>query len=248
MNNTIKHQINHRSIRKFKDIPLTELQLDAILDAASHTPTYTFLQAASIIGVTDKKTQKAIADICKQPYVAECGYLFIIVADLYRNVQIAEAQGIAPQGMGRTERFFPAFYDATLITMNMVTAAESLDLGSVILGSINNDMQAIIDLLHLPPYTFPCLGLAVGVPDQDPALKPRLPRSITFMENIYKPLDNPMDTLSDYDNTVHEYYDLRDTTKPVDTFTAQMAARLSVAATASPSLLEILQKQGFLPD
>ena len=58
MNDTIKHQINHRSIRKFKDIPLTELQLDAILDAASHTPTYTFLQAASIIGVTDKKTQK----------------------------------------------------------------------------------------------------------------------------------------------------------------------------------------------
>ena len=109
-------------------------------------------------------------------------------------------------------------------------------------------MQAIIDLLHLPPYTFPCLGLAVGVPDQDPALKPRLPRSITFMENIYTPLDNPMDTLSDYDNTVHEYYDLRDTTKPVDTFTAQMAARLSVAATASPSLLEILQKQGFLTD
>ena len=215
MNDTIKYQINHRSIRKFKDIPLTELQLDAILDAASHTPTYTFLQAASIIGVTDKKTQKAIADICKQPYVAECGYLFIIVADLYRNVQLA---------------------------------AESLDLGSVILGSINNDMQAIIDLLHLPPYTFPCLGLAVGVPDQDPALKPRLPRSITFMENIYKPLDNPMNTLSDYDNTVHEYYDLRDTTKPVDTFTAQMAARLSVAATASPSLLEILQKQGFLTD
>ena len=162
MNDTIKYQINHRSIRKFKDIPLTELQLDAILDAASHTPTYTFLQAASIIGVTDKKTQKAIADICKQPYVAECGYLFIIVADLYRNVQIAEVQGIAPQGMGRAERFFPAFYDATLMTMNMVTAAESLDLGSVILGSINNDMQAIID--SSPALHFPLLRACSGCP------------------------------------------------------------------------------------
>lgn len=248
MNDTIKHQVNHRSIRKFKDTPLTDAQLDAILSAASHTPTYTFLQSASIIGVTDKAQKQAIAAICKQPYVAECAYLFIIVADLYRDVQIAEAQGVTPAGMERAERFFPTFYDATLMTMNMVTAAESMDLGCVILGSINNDMQAMIDLLNLPPYTFPCLGLAVGVPDQEPALKPRLPRTVTFMENTYQPLAHPLEDLAEYDNVVHEYYDLRDTTKPVDTFTAQMADRIGTAATASPSMLEVLQKQGFLKE
>ncbi len=248
MNDTIKHQVNHRSIRKFKDTPLTDAQLDAILSAASHTPTYTFLQSASIIGVTDKAQKQAIAAICKQPYVAECAYLFIIVADLYRDVQIAEAQSVTPAGMERAERFFPTFYDATLMTMNMVTAAESMDLGCVILGSINNDMQAMIDLLNLPPYTFPCLGLAVGVPDQEPALKPRLPRTVTFMENTYQPLAHPLEDLAEYDNVVHEYYDLRDTTKPVDTFTAQMADRIGTAATASPSMLEVLQKQGFLKE
>lgn len=248
MNDTIKHQVNHRSIRKFKDTPLTDAQIDAILSAASHTPTYTFLQSASIIGVTDKAQKQAIAAICKQPYVAECAYLFIIVADLYRDVQIAEAQGVTPAGMERAERFFPTFYDATLMTMNMVTAAESMDLGCVILGSINNDMQAMIDLLNLPPYTFPCLGLAVGAPDQEPALKPRLPRTVTFMENTYQPLAHPLEDLAEYDNVVHEYYDLRDTTKPVDTFTAQMADRIGTAATASPSMLEVLQKQGFLKE
>ena len=248
MNDTIKHQVNHRSIRKFKDTPLTDAQLDAILSAASHTPTYTFLQSASIIGVTDKAQKQAIAAICKQPYVAECAYLFIIVADLYRDVQIAEAQGVTPAGMERAERFFPTFYDATLMTMNMVTAAESMDLGCVILGSINNDMQAMIDLLNLPPYTFPCLGLAVGAPDQEPALKPRLPRTVTFMENTYQPLAHPLEDLAEYDNVVHEYYDLRDTTKPVDTFTAQMADRIGTAATASPSMLEVLQKKGFLKE
>lgn len=246
MNETIKHQLNHRSIRKFKNIPLSTVQLDTILAAASQTPTYTFLQAASIIGITDKEQQKRIAAICKQPYVAECGYLFIIVADLYRDIQIAEAQGVTPTGMERTERFFPTFYDATLMTMNMLTAAESMGLGGVILGSINNDMQAIIDLLNLPPYTFPCLGLAVGVPDQEPALKPRLPHSITFMENTYTALEHPLEDLADYDASVHQYYDLRDTTKPVDTFTAQMAERLGTAPTTSPSMLEVLQNQGFL--
>ena len=78
MSTTLEHQLNHRSIRKFKNQPLTPEQLDAILAAASHTPTYTFLQAASIIGVTDKAKQQKLAEICKQPYVAEAAYLFVI--------------------------------------------------------------------------------------------------------------------------------------------------------------------------
>lgn len=248
MNETLQHQLNHRSIRKFKDTPLTADQLDAILDAASHTPTYTFLQAASIIHITDKDKQQALATICKQAYVAEAAALFVIVADMNRNVRIAEAQNVPADGMGRTERFFPTFYDATLMTMNMVTAAESMDLGCVILGSINNDMQAVIDLLELPAYTFPCLGLAIGVPDQEPALKPRLPRKFVVMENRYEPISEPLTALADYDNIVHQYYDLRDTKKPVDTFTAQMAARMAAVPNASPSLLETLQKQGFLKE
>lgn len=248
MNTTLEHQLNHRSIRKFKDQPLTPEQLDAILAAASHTPTYTFLQAASIIGVTDKAEQQKLAEICKQPYVAEAAYLFVIVADMNRNARIAAAQGVPAEGMGRAERFFPTFYDATLMTMNMVTAAESMGLGCVILGSINNDMQATIELLGLPEYTFPCLGLAVGIPDQEPALKPRLPRDVVFMENTYQPIADPLTTLADYDAIVHQYYDLRDTKKPVDTFTAQMAARMVAVPDASPSLLETLQRQGFLKE
>lgn len=248
MNETLQHQLNHRSIRKFKDTPLTDEQLDLILSAASQTPTYTFLQAASIIGVTDKAKQKRLAEICKQSYVAEAGYLFVIVCDMNRNARIAAAQNIPADGMGRAERFFPTFYDATLMTMNMVTAAESMGLGCVILGSINNDMQAVIDLLELPEYTFPCLGLAVGVPDQEPALKPRLPRKFIFMENSYQPIDDPLSALADYDSIVHQYYDLRDTEKPVDTFTAQMAARMAAVPDASPSLLDVLQRQGFLKE
>lgn len=248
MNETLQHQLNHRSIRKFRNTPLTDEQRDLILAAASRTPTYTFLQAATVIGITDKAKLQTLADICKQPYVAEAGYLFIVVADMNRNVRIAAAQGVPADGMGRAERFFPTFYDATLMTMNMVTAAESMGLGCVILGSIINDMQAVIELLDLPEYTFPCLGLAVGVPDQEPALKPRLPREFVFMENHYTPITDPLESLADYDAIVHQYYDLRDTKKPVDTFTAQMAARMADVPKASPSLLETLQHQGFLKE
>lgn len=68
----------------------------------------------------------------------------------------------------------------------METAAYSLGLGCVILGSLLNDVPALIDLLNLPEYTYPVLGLAIGKPDQDPALKPRMPRSMQFFENEYR--------------------------------------------------------------
>ncbi len=44
----------------------------------------------------------------------------------------------------------------------METAAYSLGLGCVILGSLLNDVPALIDLLNLPEYTYPVLGLAIG--------------------------------------------------------------------------------------
>lgn len=245
-NFTLVHQCNHRTVRKFKDIPLSEEQLEAILSAASHTPTYTFLQAASIIGVTDKAKQKKLADICGQDYVAEAGYLFIIVADMNRNKRIAEEKGQDTDVLGSADRFLAAFYDATLMTMNMVTAAESMGLGCVVLGSVNNRARDTIELLNLPKYTFPCLGLAVGVPDQEPTLKPRLPKEFLFMENNYEDLENPLLSLKDYDEEVNQYYDLRDTNNRVDTFTNQMATAMTKVSPDRLELLAILQEQGFL--
>lgn len=245
-NYTLKHQFAHRTIRKFKDTPITSAQLEAILHAASQTPTYTFLQAATVIGVTDKKKQQALAEICNQHYVAEAGYLFVVVADMYRNKTIAEAKGQDTEILGSADRFLATFYDATLMTMNMVTAAESMGLGAVILGSVNNRARETIALLELPQYTFPCLGLAVGVPDQEPTLKPRMSREFMFMENRYEPMDNPLETLAAYDAEVNQYYDLRDSNNRVDTFTNQMAKAMTSVSADRQALLDILHEQGFL--
>lgn len=246
MNETIKCQTQHRTIRKFKPDAMTKAQLDAILSAASATPTYTFLQAASIIHVKDAKKKKQISDICKQPYVAEAPDLFIIIADFNRDARIAAAKGADLSALESADRFLSTFYDATLMAMNMVTAAESLGLGTVFLGSINNDMEGIIRLLELPKYTFPCLGIGMGVPDQHPTLKPRLPHRFIYMEDTYRPMDDPLAELADYDAIVHEYYDLRNANQRVDTFTNQMAKAMEHIVPGRMKILETLQKQGFL--
>lgn len=245
-NHTLQHQFEHRTIRKFKDVPLSAEKLEAMLHAASQTPTYTFLQAATVIGVEDKEKQRALAEICGQPYVAEAGYLFVIVADMNRNQRIAEAKGQDTEILGTADRFLATFYDATLMTMNMATAAESMGLGTVILGSINNAARDTIALLNLPKYTFPCLGLAVGVPDQSPTLKPRLPREFIFMKDAYHTIEEPLAALAEYDAVVNTYYDLRDTNNRVDTFTNQMATAMTKVSPARQELLAILHEQGFL--
>ncbi len=49
MNETIKTQLNHRSIRQFKPVALTQDEVNLLVDVARHTSTSNFRQAYSII-------------------------------------------------------------------------------------------------------------------------------------------------------------------------------------------------------
>lgn len=130
----------------------------------------------------------------------------------------------------------------------METAAYSLGLGGVILGSLLNDIPALIDLLNLPEYTYPVLGLALGKPDQEPTLKPRMPRSMQFFDNTYPADDDGMlEQLPDFDNKVHQYYDLRQTDRPVDAFSDQIAS-VSRQGVSGKTLLDKAAAQGFQLD
>lgn len=131
----------------------------------------------------------------------------------------------------------------------METAAYSLGLGCVVLGSILNDTAALVDLLGLPEYTYPVLGLAIGKPGQEPALKPRMPRSMQFFENEYPSSDERLlSGLDAFDDEVHQYYDLRNTERPVDAFSDQIAVNAVDEAVLNKSVLPLAQRQGFRLD
>lgn len=223
-NETLDHQFNHRSIRAFKPQTLTKEQLTTLYTAASHTSTSNFWQQFSIIHVTDPKKRAAIRAISKQPYVGANGDLFIFLIDMYRNHKIRQAAGKDDGLLHTTDLFQQASEDAILAVQNTLTAAESIGLGGVILGSIKNDPLKPIKVLDLPKMTFPILGLQVGVPDQKPQLKPRLPLSFIAFENDYQRSFKASD-LAEYDKTVTQYYDLRDTNKRVDSFTHQITGK-----------------------
>lgn len=92
-NETIKHQLNHRTIRAFKPTTLSTEQLNTLYSVASHTPTSMFMQQMSIMHITDPDKRAVIREISKQPYVGANGDLFILLVDLYRNQQIRQQKG-----------------------------------------------------------------------------------------------------------------------------------------------------------
>ena len=248
MNETIKTQLNHRSIRQFKPKALTQEEVNLLVDVARHTSTSNFRQSYSIISITDEKLKEQIAEIANQPYIPKAGHLFVVVVDQRRNTLIAEAKGAEALVQGSPERFISAFSDAMIATQNMVVAAESLGMGAVYLGSILNDNAKLSELLKLPKYVYPAVGLAVGWPNQEPQLKPRLPRHVIHMENYYQDLENPLEELKDYDADVHEYYDLRDLNHRVDKFTTQIAKTMDKSVANRANTLKDLQKQGFFTE
>lgn len=88
--------------------------------------------------------------------------------------------------------------------------------------------------------------LAIGKPDQDPALKPRMPRSMQFFENEY-PSNNEtlLAGLQDFDEEVHRYYDLRNTERPVDPFSDQIASNAVDSGVTSKAVAPNAKRQGF---
>ena len=134
----------------------------------------------------------------------------------------------------------------------METAAYSLGLGCVILGSLLNDVPGLIEALHLPQYTYPVLGLAIGKPDQAPALKPRMPRELQFFDDVYPSDDDAIESIKErigaFDVSVHEYYDLRNTDRPVDAFSEQIASIAAQRMDAAHQVIPNATSQGFRLD
>lgn len=244
-NETIKNQLNHRSIRKFKNKLLTEDEVNLLVDVARHTATSNFRQAYSIISITDENLKIKLSEIGKQKYIAEAGHLFVFVLDQRRNTIIAKEKGKNPTVQGNPERFLSAFTDAAIAAQNVVVAAESLGMGTVYLGSILNDNEKLIEILKLPKYVYPVIGLAVGWIDQNPMLKPRLPREIIHMENEYKDIENIEKTLKEYDEEVNKYYDLRNDSKPIDKFTDLVSNDMNKIVEKRGRTINALRKQGF---
>ena len=174
---------------------------------------------------------------------SDLGELLVFVVDLYRNAFLRERAGVDLEPLERTTLFLQGVEDAVIAAQNVVVAAESLGLGTTYLGSILTDVRSVIAALGLPERTFPLLGLLVGHRAQEPQYKPRLPREVMSAVDRYPDPAEHVEALAAYDDTVRDYYDLRDANTRVDSFSQQMARALGTGGASRIPLLEVLHEQ-----
>lgn len=229
MNQVVETLLNHRSIRKFEDKPLNREQIETIVKSAQSASTSSYIQAYTIIGVTDQDKKQQLAELAgNQAYVAENGHFFVFCADLNRHRVIGEIEHTdILESIESTEKFMVALIDASLAAQNAAIAAESMGLGICYIGGIRNDLEAVKALLKTPDHVVPLFGMAVGYPDQDTDKKPRLPIDHVYMENEYEQDEEKFSNqLSEYNRIISDYYLERTDGKRADTWTGQMAKML----------------------
>jgi len=245
MNGMVQRQLNHRTIREFKDMGIPKDIFDTLMEVARRTATSNGMQSYSIIRVTEPSIKKQIAAVCNQEYVGRAPELLVFIADQFRNAGIAKEKGAQTDNAADMDRFFQGFTDACLAVQNVVNAAEAMGLGVVFLGSILNDSAKVCEILKLPGLTFPVLGLGIGYPNQNPQLKPRFENRLRVFENSYGIFDNYLDEIKDYDREMTTYYDLRDANRRVDSFSDQVVAKLNVSMPNRREMLKVIGQQGF---
>lgn len=249
-NATIEALLGRRSIRKFKDEAIDDDTRATLETVAQHAASSQFLNDWSAIRITDPATKPSSPNsaISRILPLRRCCTCSLSTSTATRASPNARASIPLPTNSISSTAFTQAQNDAVLALHAMETAAYSLGLGCVILGSLLNNIPGLIDVLNLPEYTYPVLGLAIGKPDQNPTVKPRMPRTMQFFENTYPAdADGVLDQLPAFDEEVHRYYDLRQADRPVDAFSDQVAT-ISQQDVSHQTLLDKAAAQGFRLD
>ncbi|HZK32618.1 MAG TPA: NADPH-dependent oxidoreductase [Corynebacterium sp.] len=244
-NPTIRTQLDHRTIREFTDQPVDKQTLATLFEVAMRTSTSRGLQNASIIHVTDQELKNRLAEIGNQEYVRRAPVYLLFIVDGRRAAGVLAEAGRPVEPAGSTKVFVEGFTDACLMAQNVTVAAQALGLGTNHLGNIHNDDAAVIDLLGLPKYTFPVLGMTLGHPNQEPQLKPRMSASLRIFENTYREPESWTEALRDYDAEMTTYYDLRKENQREDSFTNQIFTKLAPGGPNDSATPDIARAQGF---
>lgn len=232
----------HKSIRQFLERDIPQDVIDDLVESARWAPTSHNVQSYSIICIRKQETKKKLESLCgNQHYIAQCPVFFVFVMDFYRHSLVAEKYQ-TPFKMDETENLLVGAVDTALAAQNFFLTARSYGLGGVMVGGIRNQAKEVAELLCLPIYTVPIMGMCIGYPDQDPLQKPRMVKQAIYHEETYQ-LTNMDQYLDEYEAITEDYYTKRTNGKKTDGWGKQMSSYL--AKPRRPELTDFLKNQGF---
>ena len=194
---TLKTILEHRSIRKFKNLPITNDMEKQILEAGFRASTTGNMHVYSIIVTKNPENKKRLWEMhFKQNMVLEAPLVLTFCADFNRFNKWCLQRNAEPC-YDNFLSFYTASIDALLTAQNVAIAAESFGLGICYLGTTTYMAGKIADFLKCPTGVVPITTIVVGWPDEQPELTDRLPYNGIVHEEFY----------SDYsENEIDEIY------------------------------------------
>ncbi|KMO12939.1 NADPH-dependent oxidoreductase [Methylobacterium platani] len=189
-NDVIAGLLAHRTVRAFRPDPLPPGILETLVAAAQSAPSSSNLQTWSVVAVEDPEAKRRLSEVARgQRHVVEAPLVLVWLADLSRLGAIGRERDRPTDGLAYLEMLTVGVVDAALAAQNATVALESLGLGSVYIGALRNDPEAVAELLGLPPNVLAVFGLCVGWPDPErpAAVKPRLGQEVVLHRGRYDP-------------------------------------------------------------
>ncbi|MFW9855391.1 MAG: nitroreductase family protein [Candidatus Thorarchaeota archaeon] len=181
----------HRTIRRFRSgatIPFDHQE--TIERAAQRAASSCSGQMYSFVEITEIKLRTALYEVCgNQTMIRDASIFYVVAADLKRLDTLVAAAG-GQCHLGPISGSLIAACDASFAAQNLVLAAEALGYGTAYIGTCGDRCREVSGLLELPERVIPLYGLAIGVPEENPPLRPRLSNAAVFHRNKYELLSN----------------------------------------------------------
>lgn len=200
--------LKRTSVRRYEREQIPEETMDFIYDAIRNTPTSYNGQQFSVIDISDQQLKEKLYELTNQKQLKTCNRLLIFLSDYNKIEMLAKKKGLEmPPFTNTMDGVTIGIIDASLAMMSAVVAAQSAGLGSNCVGYLRTvDPKAVAELLKLPKGVFVVCGLALGIPREQPDLKPKQPASLVFHKNAYRQDNEKMvEELEAYDEVVKEY-------------------------------------------
>ena len=150
----VKEILNRRSIRKFKNEPISEEVINTILEAGRLAPTATNQQPWYFVVARAKQEKEAFIFSGFNKFVTEADF---IVLGVYKKSEVV------------IEKL--SLMDVTIALQNMVITAKVQGVGSCWMGAF--DEMKLRDTLNLPDDCITVGAVAFGIADEQPKQPPK---------------------------------------------------------------------------
>jgi nitroreductase len=167
---TVADILARRSVRKFTDAPVSDAQLQGMLDAAMAAPSAMHCDPWHFIVVRSQAMRDALADALPYGQMLRHAPLGIIVCG---DMHVAHRQSYAYM-----------MHDTSAAIQNLLLAAHAQGLGAVWLGIQPNEdrITAVTERFNLPEGIVPVSAIAIGVPAEMPPPRTRFEASKVHQE------------------------------------------------------------------